>query len=101
MFNAYFSARQAAAFNGDVIPLLGIFVALSALVMLYKSYHARGYLLFLGNEAKQGRLTEEYLPSLAGRTRGSITGDEESGSVRGSNEPLMHYSPGCSCRFFL
>ena len=62
LFNAYFSARQAASFNGGVLPLLSIFVALSAFVMLYKSYHARGYLLFLGNEAKQDRLTEDYLP---------------------------------------
>jgi hypothetical protein len=40
----------------------GILVALSAFVVLYKSYHARAYLRFLGNTAKQGRLPEEHLP---------------------------------------
>ena len=34
---------------------------LSAFVMLYKSYQARGYLHFLGTEAKRGQLQEEYL----------------------------------------
>lgn len=43
----------------------GILVTLSAFVMLYKSYQARGYLQFLGAAAKQGRLQEEHLP-LAG-----------------------------------
>lgn len=43
----------------------GILVSLSAFVMLYKSYQARGYLQFLGVAAKQGRLQEEHLP-LAG-----------------------------------
>ena len=40
----------------------GILVTLSAFVMLYKSYQARGYLNFLGQQAKQGKLQEEYLP---------------------------------------
>jgi hypothetical protein len=40
----------------------GILVTLSAFVMLYKSYQARGYLNFLGRQAKQGTLQEEYLP---------------------------------------
>ena len=43
----------------------GILVSLSAFVMLYKSYQARGYLQFLGVVAKQGSLQEEHLP-LAG-----------------------------------
>ncbi len=30
--------------------------------MLYKSYQARGYLQFLGEQAKQGTLQEEHLP---------------------------------------
>jgi hypothetical protein len=30
--------------------------------MLYKSYQARGYLKFLGQQAKQGTLQEEHLP---------------------------------------
>jgi hypothetical protein len=41
---------------------VGIMVTLSAFVILYKSYQARGYLQFLGNEAKQGTLREEDLP---------------------------------------
>jgi hypothetical protein len=56
-----------------VLPLMGILVALSAFVMLYKSYHARGYLLFLGKEAKQGRLQEENLP-LVGWPKMRISG---------------------------
>jgi hypothetical protein len=47
------------AANG--LAVTGILVALSAFVMLYKSYQARGYLNFLGAEAKRGRLPEEYL----------------------------------------
>jgi hypothetical protein len=45
-----------------MLSLVGILVTLSAFVMLYKSYQARGYLHFLGQQAKQGRLQEEYLP---------------------------------------
>ena len=41
---------------------VGILVALSAFIILYKSYQARGYLNFLGAIAKQGTLPEEYLP---------------------------------------
>jgi len=41
---------------------VGILVTLSAFVILYKSYQARGYLQFLGNEAKQGTLREQDLP---------------------------------------
>jgi hypothetical protein len=40
----------------------GILVALSAFVMLYKSYQARSYLRFVGAKAKQGTLPEEHLP---------------------------------------
>ena len=61
--NAYVAAR-----GGEgrpvilMLSLVGILVTLSAFVMLYKSYQARGYLHFLGQEAKQGKLEEEYLP---------------------------------------
>jgi hypothetical protein len=41
---------------------VGILVTLSAFVILYKSYQARGYLQFLGHEAKQGTLQEQNLP---------------------------------------
>lgn len=44
-----------------VLPLVGILVALSAFVILYKSYQARGYLQFLGAKAKQGKLPAEHL----------------------------------------
>ena len=43
---------------------VGILVTLSAFVILYKSYQARGYLQFLGNEARQGTLRAEDLPLL-------------------------------------
>jgi hypothetical protein len=51
--------------RGDLVPILasvGILVTLSAFVILYKSYHARGYLDFLGAAAKRGALAEERLP---------------------------------------
>jgi hypothetical protein len=73
LFNAYFSAGHEGALIVGVLPPMGILVALSAFVLLYKSYHARGYLLFLGNEAKQGRLQEENLP-LVGWPKKRING---------------------------
>src|SRR5262249_9356341 len=39
-----------------------ILVTLSGFFILYKSYQARGYLQFLGNEAKNGTLREQELP---------------------------------------
>ena len=60
--NAHVSAvRQ----NAEVVLILapvGIFVTFSAFIILYKSYQARGYLQFLGDLAKSGKLREEYLP---------------------------------------
>src|SRR4051812_48518063 len=41
--NAYVAAGASARDPLAVLPLLGILVTLSAFVMLYKSYHARGY----------------------------------------------------------
>jgi hypothetical protein len=46
----------------SALAAVGILVTLSAFVILYKSYQARGYLRFLGNEAKQGTLREQDLP---------------------------------------
>jgi hypothetical protein len=60
--NAYVAARGGDTALVLMLSLVGILVTLSAFVMLYKSYQARGYLHFLGQEAKQGRLQEEYLP---------------------------------------
>ena len=50
--------------RGVVLTLapVGILVTLSAFVILYKSYQARGYLHFLGQLAKAGTLREENLP---------------------------------------
>jgi hypothetical protein len=60
LVNAYVGVRQdPEAANG--LAVAGILVTLSAFVMLYKSYQARGYLHFLGTEAKRGALQEEYL----------------------------------------
>lgn len=47
--------------------------ALTAFVMLYTSYQARGHLQFLGHLAKQGLLPEEHLP-LTGWPRARIKG---------------------------
>ncbi|MFI5386441.1 MAG: hypothetical protein ACHQ50_10010 [Fimbriimonadales bacterium] len=60
--NAFVSAESQGASTEFVLPLVGIIVTLSAFVMLYKSYQARGYLQFLGQRAKQGTLPEEHLP---------------------------------------
>ncbi len=60
--NAFVVAERVSASENFVLSLAGILVTLSAFVMLYKSYQARGYLLFLGRQAKQGKLQEEHLP---------------------------------------
>jgi hypothetical protein len=59
--NAYIPVRmQPSPANG--VALAGVVVTLSAFVMLYKSYQARGYLHYLGQRAKRGNLPEEWLP---------------------------------------
>lgn len=60
--NAYVSARKEGALNDSILLLAGILVALSAFLMLYKSYQARGYLEYLGQRAKHGTLPEADLP---------------------------------------
>jgi hypothetical protein len=57
----------AGAARGSMVLILapaGILVTLSTFVILYKSYHARGYLDFLGAAAKRGTLPEDKLPLL-------------------------------------
>ena len=63
--NAYITAGQDRAGVVTALAIVGILVTLSAFAILYKSYQARGYLQFLGVEAKRGILREEQLP-LAG-----------------------------------
>jgi hypothetical protein len=70
---AFVSAVREGATTDLMLPLVGILVTLSAFVMLYKSYRARGYLLFLGQQAKQGTLPEQHLP-LTGWPRERIEG---------------------------
>jgi hypothetical protein len=53
--------------------VVGILLTLSAFVMLYKSYQAQGYIEYLGTKAKEGTLSEEYLP-LMGWPRTRISG---------------------------
>ena len=62
--NAYVGAGSEKAKLLTGMASVGILVALSAFVILYKSYQARGYLQFLGMEAKRGALSEECLPLL-------------------------------------
>lgn len=71
--NAYVSAKSENVSADFMLGLAGLLVALSAFVMLYQSYQARGYLQFLGQRAKQGTLQEEYLP-LMGWPRDRING---------------------------
>ena len=63
------SGRKYRVTRRFLLGLVGVLVSLSAFVMLYRSYRARGYLQFLGLQAKQGTLKEEYLPLWAGRKR--------------------------------
>src|SRR5215470_14981895 len=62
LVNAYVSARGGGTPVIVMLSLVGILVTVSSFVMLYKSYQARGYLHFLREQAKQGRLQEEHLP---------------------------------------
>jgi hypothetical protein len=71
--NAYVSAKIQEISGHFDLSLAGLLVSLSAFVMLYRSYQARGYLLFLGQQAKQGTLREEHLP-LTGWPRNKIKG---------------------------
>lgn len=71
--NAFVSVERERTPGHFMLPLAGILVTLSAFVMLYKSYQARGYLQFLGKRAKQGTLQEEHLP-LMGWPRKRIKG---------------------------
>ena len=60
--NAAVTAGRESGETASALAIVGILVTLSAFIILYKSYQARGYLQFLGNEAKQGTLREEDLP---------------------------------------
>ncbi len=60
--NAFVSAGRENAEIVSVLAPVGILVTLSAFIILYKSYQARGYLTFLGSQAKRGTLREDHLP---------------------------------------
>ena len=76
--NAYVVTASGKAGNSAVLAAMGILVTLSAFVMLYKSYQARGYLDFLGRQAKRGLLAEAQLP-LAGWPRVRVQGWRKGG----------------------
>ncbi len=71
--NAYVSVKADGTSANLLLGLAGMLIALSAYVMLYQSYQARGYLRFLGQQAKKGALKEENLP-LVGWPRNRIKG---------------------------
>ena len=71
--NAYASTKGGGQSPSFLFPVVGILVTLSAFLMLYRSYQARTYLQFLGQQAKQGTLQAEYLP-LVGWPRMRIKG---------------------------
>jgi hypothetical protein len=62
MANAYVTAKAEGGSKVFLLSLVGILIALSAFLMLYRSYQARGYLTFLGLHAKRGTLPEINLP---------------------------------------
>jgi len=59
--NAFVSLQRVKGID-LMLPVVGILVTLSTFVILYKSYQARGYLHFLGQQAKLGNLGPEHLP---------------------------------------
>jgi hypothetical protein len=71
--NGYVFGKDASAAAHLMLGLMGLLLSLSAFVMLYQSYLARGYLQFLGQKAKLGTLQEEHLP-LMGWPRNRIKG---------------------------
>ena len=71
--NAYISVSRNGGSLRLALPIVGILLTLSAFLLLYKSYQARGYVEFLGQKAKQGVLEEKYLP-LKGWPRKRIRG---------------------------
>ena len=71
--NAFVTADSAGHSADLMLSFVGILVTLSAFVMLYTSYRARGYLQFLGQHAKQGTLPKQHLP-LMGWPRKRIKG---------------------------
>lgn len=60
--NACVTAGRESEETVSVFATVGILVTLSTFALLYKSYQARGYLEFVGSEAKRGSLREENLP---------------------------------------
>src|SRR5437660_6139485 len=60
--NAYVTAGSKRHDIAGMLAPVGILVTLSTFVILYKSYQARGYLQFLGDQAKRGVLPEAQLP---------------------------------------
>ena len=60
--NVYANAWREHADAVGLLAPVGILVSMSAFIMLYKSYQARGYLTFLGGLAKRGALREDQLP---------------------------------------
>jgi hypothetical protein len=60
--NAYFTSMSKGLAPSLVLSVVGIVITLSAFLMLYRTYQARGYLEFLAVQAKQGTLKEEHLP---------------------------------------
>ncbi len=60
--NAYVSVKDAGTATHLLLGFAGMLVSLSAFLMLYQSYQARGDLRFLGQQAKKGALKEELLP---------------------------------------
>jgi hypothetical protein len=71
--NAYVSVKNEGSSKFLMLAIVGILVSFSAFVMLYQSYQARGYLQFLGLQAKDGTLQEKQLP-LMGWPRTRIKG---------------------------
>jgi hypothetical protein len=62
--NAYVGAAAGSRKVAAALAAVGVLLTLSTYVILYKSYHARGYLEFLGVAAKGGTLRDSLLPMM-------------------------------------
>jgi hypothetical protein len=95
--NAAVTAGRESGPNTSAFATVGILVTLSAFIILYKSYQARGYLQFLGNEAKQGPCGNKTCPWLAGQASGSKVGGRKFGLAPGSGKPASCWNHSSSC----
>ena len=96
--NAYVLAVKESPSVGLMLLFLTISAAVSAFLMLYKSYQARGYLKILGQQAKQGHCRRSTRHSRDGLERGCKGDKGTSGPFRGWATRAICWNRGWLCR---